>query len=127
MVEVEQTDAGIRIANVWCVADVGRALDPSICEAQLMSGIVFGLSSALGQEITFEDGMAQQANFDTYPVMRMHQCPNIEIALLETAEHMAGIGEPGTPPSIPALANAIAKLTGERLRDMPLSKGVTFV
>ncbi len=127
VVEVEQTDSGIRIANVWCAADVGRALDPRICEAQLMSGIVYGLSSALGQEITFEDGMVQETNFDTYDAMRMNQCPNIEIELLETAEHMAGIGEPGTPPSIPALANAVAKLTGERLRDMPLSKGVTFV
>ena len=58
--------------------------------------------------------------------MRINQCPTIEVALLENAEHMGGAGEPGTPPSIPALANAIFALTGKRIRTMPLSKEVRF-
>ena len=107
--------------------DVGRALDPRICKAQLQSGAVYGLSSALGQEINFADGAVQQGNFDDYGFMRMHQCPAMHIELLETADHMCGIGEPGTPPSVPALANAVFALTGKRIRQMPLSKEVDFV
>ncbi|MDA8870980.1 molybdopterin-dependent oxidoreductase, partial [Rhizobiaceae bacterium] len=127
VVEVSRNALGaISIDKVWCAADVGHALDPDICKAQLMSAIVFGLSSCVGQEITFADGMVEQTNFDDFDALRMTNCPAIEIELLEEAEHMAGIGEPGTPPSIPALANAIARLTGERIRTMPLSKSVTF-
>lgn len=126
VVEVRQSDAGIRIANVWCVADCGAVLDPAIFSAQMMSGIVFGLSSALGQEITFAGGAAEQTNFHDYDAMRINQCPNIEVAILENSGHMGGAGEPGTPPSIPALANAVFALTGKRIRTMPLSKEVTF-
>jgi isoquinoline 1-oxidoreductase beta subunit len=127
VVEVESRDDGIAITNVWCAADSGRVIDPGICKAQLMSGIVFGLSSALGQAITFEDGMVQETNFDTFDAMRIDQCPDIHIELLENADHMGGMGEPGTPPSIPALANAIFALTGERVRSMPLSDSMDFV
>ncbi len=126
VVEISRRDGDIRIENVWCAADAGEILDPAIFRAQMQSGIVFGLSSAMGQEITFEDGMARQKNFDTYDAMRINQCPTIEVALLENAEHMGGAGEPGTPPSIPALANAIFALTGKRIRTMPLSKEVRF-
>lgn len=126
VVEVVQTDDGIKIENVWCAADVGRALDPAIVKAQLQSAIIYGLSSALGEEITFDDGMVEQTNFDTFDAMRMNQCPNFEIAILETADHMSGIGEPGTPPAIPALGNALHALTGKRLRKMPFSNDVEF-
>ncbi len=127
VIEVAKTDDGIKIENVWCAADIGQALDPAIVKAQLQSAIIYGLSSALGQEITFEDGMVQQTNFDSFDAMRMNQCPNILVEVLETAEHRGGAGEPGTPPSIPALANAIHALTGKRIRSMPLSKEVGFV
>lgn len=126
VVEVAQTDDGIRITNVWCAADIGQALDPAIVKTQLQSGIVFGLSSAIGQEITFDDGMVDQQNFDSFDAMRMNQCPKIHVELLETAAHRGGAGEPGTPPSIPALANAIFALTGQRIRSMPLSNEVDF-
>ena len=127
VVEVVQTDAGIKIENVWCAADIGQALDPAIVKTQLQSGIIYGLSSCLGQEITFSSGMVEQDNFDTYDAMRISQCPNITIEILETAEERGGAGEPGTPPSIPALANAIYALTGKRIRTMPLSKEVDFI
>ena len=126
VIEVVQTDDGIKIENVWCAADIGEALDPAIVKTQIQSGIIYGLSSALGQEITFADGMAEQTNFDSFDAMRINQCPHIEIEVLETAEHRGGAGEPGTPPSIPALANAVHALTGKRIRSMPLSNEVEF-
>ena len=127
VVEVSQSDDGIKIENVWCVADIGQALDPAIVAAQMQSGIVYGLSSALGQEITFDDGMVQETNFDSYDAIRMANCPNIIVDVMEEADHRGGAGEPGTPPSIPALANAVFALTGQRIRTMPLSKEVDFV
>lgn len=125
---VEVADAGeaIRIDKVWCAADCGEVLDPEIFAAQMMSGIVFGLSAALGQEITFADGRVEQTNFDTFDALRIDRCPAIEVALLENGRHMGGAGEPGTPPAAPALANAVFALTGERVREMPLSRTVTF-
>lgn len=126
VVQVADTDDGIRIEKVWCAADFGTALDPANLEAQMMSGIIFGLSAAMGQEITFADGAAEQGNFDTYDAMRMNQAPQIEVRVLATSGKMGGAGEPGTPPSLPALANAIFAATGKRIRQLPLSKEVTF-
>ena len=126
VVQVADTDAGIRIEKVWCAADVGIALDPGNLEAQMMSGIVFGLSAAMDQQITFADGEAQQGNFDTFDAMRMGQCPAIEVRILENSPKMGGAGEPGTPPSLPALANAIFAATGKRVRALPLSGEVAF-
>ena len=126
VVEVSDNEDGIRIEKVWCAVEIGTALDPEIVKAQMMSGIVFGLSSAMGQEITFADGEVEQSNFVDFDAMRMNQCPEIEIEILATHDKMGGAGEPGTPPSIPALANAIYAATGNRLRSMPFSDTVDF-
>lgn len=126
VVQVANTPDGVRIEKVWIVADVGTALDPAIIENQLTSGAIFGLSSALGQEITITDGMVDQQNFYDFDAMRMNQTPGFEVVILENSDHMGGVGEIGTPPSIPALANAVSKLSGKRLRQMPLSRDVTF-
>ncbi|WP_157016541.1 xanthine dehydrogenase family protein molybdopterin-binding subunit [Mesorhizobium xinjiangense] len=126
-VEIAETGQGIRIDKVWIVADVGRALDPAIIEAQLVSGAVFGLSSAMNQEITFADGMTEQSNFHDFDAMRINQCPQFEIAILENYHRMGGVGEIATPPAVPALANAVFALTGKRVRRLPLSNAVEFV
>ena len=107
--------------------ELGTAFDPQIIKAQVMSGIIFGLSSAMGQEITFEDGAVVEQNFDGFDAMRINQCPEIEVEILETYYKVGGVGEVGTPPSIPALANAIFDLTGKRIRKLPLSSGIDFV
>ncbi|MEM9332252.1 MAG: molybdopterin cofactor-binding domain-containing protein [Pseudomonadota bacterium] len=125
--EVTNEDDVIQINDVWAAAEIGTAIDPSIVKAQIMSGIVFGLSSAIGQEINFEDGEVVEGNFDEFDSMRMIQCPNIHVELLETYHKIGGAGEPGTPPSIPALANAIYAATGTRIRTMPLSHEIDFV
>lgn len=126
IVEIADSPAGIRIEKVWIAADVGLALDPSIIEAQLVSGAVFGLSSAMNQEITLRDGMVEQSNFHDFDAMRMHQCPHFEVSILENHHKMGGVGEIGTPPAIPALANAVFALTGKRIRQLPLSREVAF-
>jgi isoquinoline 1-oxidoreductase beta subunit len=126
VIQVADTEDGIRIEKVWCAADVGTALDPGNLEAQMVSGIIYGLSAAMGQQITFANGAAEQSNFDSYDAMRMNQCPEIEVRILENSPKMGGAGEPGTPPSLPALANAIFAATGKRVRDLPLSGEVTF-
>ncbi|MET3581138.1 isoquinoline 1-oxidoreductase beta subunit [Mesorhizobium robiniae] len=126
IVQVADTPAGIRIEKVWIAADVGTALDPGIIEAQLISAAIYGLSAAMGQEITFADGMVEQSNFHDYDAMRISQCPAFEVAILENFHKMGGVGEVGTPPAAPALANAVFALTGKRIRTLPLSKEVTF-
>jgi isoquinoline 1-oxidoreductase subunit beta len=124
--QVFSSPQGMRIENVWCAAEIGQALDPDIVKAQMMSGIVFGLSSAIGQEITFAGGEVQQSNFTDFDAMRINQCPRIEVEILETWHRMGGAGEPGTPPSIPALGNAIHAATGKRLRTLPFNREVEF-
>lgn len=126
IVQVADTPAGIRIEKVWIAADVGTALDPDIIKAQLISGAIYGLSAAMGQEITFADGMVEQSNFHDFDAMRIFQAPVFEVAVLENFHKMGGVGEVGTPPAAPALANAIFALTGKRIRRLPLSKEVTF-
>ncbi len=126
VVEIAQTPDGIKITNVYAVADVGTALDPRNVEAQIMSGVNFGLSAAMMNAITVEDGVVAQSNFHDFEAMRMYQAPDIHIKVLENGKRIRGIGEPGTPPAAPALANAIFSLTGQRLREMPFNKFVDF-
>jgi isoquinoline 1-oxidoreductase beta subunit len=102
-------------------------LDERNYKAQMMSGIIFGLSAAMQQQITFADGAVEQQNFGDHDPLRMPQAPEIEIELLSNSTHMGGAGEPGTPPVMAALANAIFALTGKRVRRMPLNAEVTFV
>lgn len=127
VVEISRDDRGIRVENVWCAADPGTVLDPGIFEAQMMSGIVFGLSAALGQEITLSEGRVQQSNFHDFDALRIDRCPAIHVEILQNAPRMGGAGEPSTPPVAAALGNAIFALTGERLRRMPFTHDVTFV
>lgn len=126
IIQVADTPSGIRLEKMWIAADVGTALDPGIIEAQLTSGAVYGLSAAMGQEITFAGGMVEQSNFHDYDAMRIFQCPRFEVAILENYHKMGGVGEVGTPPAAPALANAVFALTGKRIRKLPLNKEVSF-
>jgi len=127
IVEVRQTPDGIRIVKVWAATDVGTALDPRNIRAQVMSGIMYGLSAAKEGAITFADGMVEQGNFPDYDALRMHNAPAVDIAVLENSDRISGIGEPGTPPSMPALANALFDLTGKRVRELPLNTTFDFL
>ena len=127
VVEVAATDNGIHILKVWAAADVGVALDPGILEAQMISGANFGLSAAMMSEVTLDEGEVEQTNFHDYDALRINQVPAIKVRILQNAERIRGIGEPGTPPAAPARGNAIFAATGTRLREMPFGKFVEFV
>lgn len=126
VIEVTQTAQGVAMTGAWAAVDVGIVLDPSIIEAQVQGGMIFGLSAAIRGEITFEGGHAQQRNFPDYDALRMPECPPITVRILENGPKIRGIGEPGTPPAAPALGNAIFALTGQRIRSLPLNKTINF-
>jgi isoquinoline 1-oxidoreductase beta subunit len=112
----------IRVHNVWCAVDPGIAVNPAIIEAQIESGLVYGISAALYEQITIKGGEVQQANFDTYRVLRMQEVPEIHVKIMPSLKDPpSGIGEVGTPPIAPAIANAIAAATGVKLRHLPMS------
>lgn len=126
VIEVANSEDGIRIKNAWIACDVGTALDPRNIRAQMQSGMIYGLSAAVHGEISFVDGEVQQENFPDYDALRMGTSPEIEVQVFENNLHMGGVGEPGTPPSMPALANALFDLTGIRARELPLGKQFKF-
>lgn len=121
-------DNQISIDNFYCVVDCGSVVNPDTVEAQMQSGIIFGLSAALYGEITWEDGSPVQSNFHDYQMMKMENCPKITVEIIYNDELPGGVGEPGTPPAAPALTNAIFAATQNRVRQLPLTKaGFTFV
>lgn len=118
--EVSVEDSQIRVHKVTCAIDCGIAVNPNIIAQQMESSVVFGLSAALFGEVTIKDGKVEQRNFHDYPVLRMNQAPVVETVVIRNAEPPEGVGEPGTPPIAPAVANAVFALTGKRLRSLPL-------
>jgi isoquinoline 1-oxidoreductase beta subunit len=126
VIEVADTPLGIKILKVYAAVDIGIALDPRNVEAQVQSGIIFGLAAAIMGEISVADGAVEQSNFHNYDAIRMRQAPAIEVKILENGDKIRGIGEPGTPPAAPALANAIFAATGNRIRELPLKKHIKF-
>jgi isoquinoline 1-oxidoreductase beta subunit len=127
VVEVLQEPRGIRIARVWVACDPGRTLDPAIVRAQMLSGVMFGLSAAVMGAITFADGMVEQFNYPDQDALRMPDAPEVAVRILENNPRLGGVGEPGTPPAAPALANALYDLTGVRARELPLNRVFRFV
>ncbi len=119
--EVSVEGKEIRVHRVVCAVDCGIAVNPNIIAQQVESGVVFGLSAALFGAVTIKDGKPQQSNFHDYAVLRMNQAPEVETIIIPSAEHPEGMGEPATPPIAPAVANAVFKLTGQRLRSLPLT------
>ncbi len=119
--EVSLEGNNVRVHKVTAAFDCGLVVNPLTVEAQLQSAIAFGLSAALHGKITFKDGKVEQSNFHDYPVLRMNEMPVVEVHLVPGGEKPTGVGEPGTPPIAPAVANALFALTGKRARVLPLS------
>lgn len=118
--EVSVEGAEVRVHRVTCAVDCGLAVNPDQVVAQMQSGIVYGLSAALYGEITLADGVPQQSNFDSYPILRQSETPAIEVHIVASNGPIGGIGEPGTPPIAPAVCNAIYAATGRRIRRLPI-------
>ena len=111
----------ITVHNVTVAADVGPIINLSGAENQVEGSVVDGLSTMLGQSVTFEDGVVQQSNFDSYPILRMPHTPSIDVHFIDSDYHPTGLGEPALPPLAPAVCNAIYAATGERIRTLPIS------
>ena len=120
--EVSLQDGKPRVHRIVAAFDCGLVVNPMTVEAQVQSAIAFGLSAALHGQITLKDGQVQQSNFHDYPVLRMNEMPLVEVYLAPGGDKPTGVGEPGTPPVAPAVANALAALTGKRARVLPLSQ-----
>ncbi len=110
----------IRVHRVVAAIDCGLAVNPTGIAQQMEGAVVFGLTAALYGEITLDQGQVQQSNFHQQMLLRGSECPAIETAIIASAEPPEGVGEPGTPPIAPAVANALFVLTGQRLRSLPL-------
>ena len=108
------------VHRVVCAIDCGRVVNPNTVEAQVQSGIVYGLSAALYGAITLKDGRVQQSNFNNYKMLTMNKAPKVEVHIVSSQEAPTGVGEPATPPIAAAVANAIFALTGNRIRRLPV-------
>lgn len=109
-----------RVQRVVCAIDCGTVVHPGIVAQQMESGIVFGLTAALHGRIDIERGAVRQRNFPDYPLLSLRDTPRIDTHIVASERPPGGVGEPGTPPVAPALANALFVLTGKRLRELPL-------
>jgi isoquinoline 1-oxidoreductase beta subunit len=109
-----------RVHRVVCAIDCGMIVNPDTVVAQMESGIVYGLTAALKGEITIDNGRVVQGNFDDYPLLRLDECPEIEVYIVPSLEAPGGVGEPGTPPIAPAVANAVFAATGKPVRRLPI-------
>jgi isoquinoline 1-oxidoreductase beta subunit len=124
--EVSLDDRGrVHVDRIVFALDCGRNINPDLIRAQVEGGLLWGISAAAwGEVVLGEGGEIITKNFDTYPVMRMRSVPQIEIHLIDSTEPPTGVGEVSVPSVAPALANAIAALTGTRIRQLPFSKTI---
>jgi isoquinoline 1-oxidoreductase beta subunit len=120
--DVSVTNGKVRVHKIYCAVDCGRVINPSGAENQIEGGIVDGIGHALFGELTFEKGVAQQKNFNTYKLIRMPDAPaEIEVQFVQSDLAPQGLGEPCLPPVVPAITNAIHAATGQRVRRLPVS------
>ncbi|MBK9702243.1 MAG: xanthine dehydrogenase family protein molybdopterin-binding subunit [Betaproteobacteria bacterium] len=115
-----KADKTFSVDRVVCAVDCGIAVNPDNVRAQMEGGIGYGLSAALYGAITLDNGAVQQSNFHDYPVLRIDAMPKVEVHIVPSTAKPTGVGEPATPVIAPALANALAAATGQRLRNLPL-------
>ncbi|MBT8445276.1 MAG: molybdopterin-dependent oxidoreductase, partial [Gammaproteobacteria bacterium] len=119
--EVSVDGGELRVHRVACVVDCGTAINPDIVRQQIEGGIIFGMTAALYGEIDFVDGRVRQSNFHDYRMVRMADSPSIDVHIIDSDLDPGGIGEAGTPPIAPAIANAVFAATGKRIRKLPLA------
>ncbi len=120
VVKLNKVNGQLKIEHIYCVIDCGIFVNPDIVKAQLEGSIIFGLSS-LSSEINIKEGRVVQSNFHDFPLLSFNQSPPISCEILNSSEEPGGAGEPGVPPAIPAVLNAVFAATGKRIRDLPVS------
>lgn len=120
--EVTVDGGGIKVDKVVCAVDCGRPINPDVIKAQMEGGIGYGLGAILHDEITLEGGRVAQSNFHDYVPLRIEEMPEVEVHIVDSSEPPTGVGEPGTPPIGPAVANAVYNATGRRIRNLPFAR-----
>ena len=118
--EISLGPRGVRVHEVCCAADCGTLINPDTVEAQMQSAVSFGLAAALHGEITIRRGRVEQKNFGDYRVPTLASSPAIRVGLIESSAAPGGVGEAGTPPIAPAVANAVFAATGVPVRRLPI-------
>lgn len=111
----------LKIEKYIAAIDCGMIVNPDIIKAQIEGSIIMGLTAAIKGEITFKNGRAVEQNFDKFKMLRIHECPEIEVHIMDNEEAPGGVGEPGLPPTAPALVNAIFNESGKRIRQLPFN------
>ncbi len=109
-----------RVHRIVAAVDCGRTVNPDVIHRQVEGAVVYGLSAALHEKITFKDGRVEQSNFSDYPMLRMDEMPRVEVHIVPSTEAPGGIGEPGLPPATPAVINAMFAATGKPIRTLPI-------
>lgn len=120
-ISLDQKTGKIKVHNYWIAVDPGLVVQPDHVHAQLESAVIYGLSAALIEQFAVKDGMVQATNFDSYPVMRMSEVPEIHTKIVATNNAPSGMGEIGVVTVAPAIANAMFQLTGKRFRHLPMT------
>jgi len=120
--EVSLEGGQVRVHDIWQAIDPGSIVNPAIIEAQVNSAVSLGLSQVLLEESVWLNGMPRARNYDLYPVLPPSRMARVHVRIVESGAKMGGIGEPPLPAVAPAVANAVAQLTGQRVRSMPLSR-----
>lgn len=115
-------DGSVKVERVVCAIDCGIAVNPDVVAAQMEGGIGYGLGAALKSAITLKGGVVEQSNFDGYDVLRISDMPKVEVHIVPSAEAPTGVGEPGTPVVLPAVANALFNSTGVKTTVLPMTK-----
>lgn len=119
--EISIAESGdIKVHKMTCVVDCGQVVNPSIIESQLESAMIDGISAALWGGVIIREGRVVQSNFHDYRLMHIHEVPQMSVHIIDNDEAPGGIGEPGVPPSMPALTNALFAATGRRVRSLPI-------
>ena len=121
VVETSIVDGVPKVHHVWAAVHCGRVVNPEGARTQVEGAVAFALSMALYGQIEFEKGEVTTTNFDKYKVVRMNEMPKVDVFFVPSEDKPTGLGEPGVPPVGPALANALFKLTGKRIRKLPMS------
>lgn len=119
--EVSIEKGQIKVHDIWQAIDPGSIVNPAIVEAQVNGAVALGLSQALVEEAVYIDGKPRARNFDLYPILPPARMARVHVKVIESGAKMGGIGEPPLPAVAPAVANAVARLTGQRIRSMPMS------
>lgn len=122
VVEVAVADGQVTVRKAWAAVDVGRQIvNPNGAEQQVQGSVLDGIGSAMGQQITIENGAATQSNFGDFPMLRFADAPDVEVHFRVTDHDPTGLGEPALPPAPAALVNAIFAATGKRIRTLPIA------